>query len=188
MFKIAARYKRFKFPQKFISSKFIIVFGIFFIFLSLLLRIYLNSRLSFKGSYPKKQESIGVIPSRIIIESVGVDLPIYESRIVDGVWQVAGDAANHLAVSARIGESGNMVIYAHNKKSMFGPLRYLKKDDLINVVGHDSARYSYKVDTLMEVAPSDIKYVLPGDDEKLTIYTCSGFADSKRFIVVAKPL
>ena len=33
-----------------------------------------------------------------------------------------------------------------------------------------------------------IEYVLPKNNETLTLYTCTGFADTDRYIVVAKPL
>ena len=49
-----------------------------------------------------------------------------------------------------------------------------------------SSWYSYEVVDIKEVYPNQTEVIEETDDETLTLYTCSGFADSKRLIVVAK--
>jgi len=43
--------------------------------------------------------------------------------------------------------------------------------------------YSKQVKEIVEVKPDQVEYLLPTSEETLTLYTCSGFMDQKRFIV-----
>ncbi|OGM69990.1 hypothetical protein A2975_05285 [Candidatus Woesebacteria bacterium RIFCSPLOWO2_01_FULL_44_14] len=51
----------------------------------------------------------------------------------------------------------------------------------------EAAWYEYRVEEINEVYPNQTQVIAPTTDERLTLYTCSGFADTKRLIVVAKP-
>ena len=152
-------------------------------------RIYQLRALSFFGD--GNQEAIFVpaknLPVFIKIDSVKVNLPVIESSIVNGVWQIPSEGAGHLSSSSDIG-LGNMVIYAHNKNSLFGPIRWIKKDSLIEIIGQDGKPYHYQVTETRVVNPDRIEYVLPKAEEILTLYTCTGLFDSKRFIVLAKKI
>ena len=46
--------------------------------------------------------------------------------------------------------------------------------------------FNYTVSEIKEVIPSQIEVIAPTPDETLTLYTCSGFGDSMRLIVIAK--
>ncbi len=127
-------------------------------------------------------------PLSIEIASLKIVLPVAESGIVDGVWQISEKGASHLDTSANPGEGGNVVIYAHNKRVLFGPLRQIRKDAEITLVTEDGKSWNYKVVETVLVTPGDISFVTPRNAETLTLYTCAGFADSKRFIVIAKPV
>lgn len=133
-------------------------------------------------------QSKGVLPVYIKIYPIGVHVSIKESAIIDGVWQISPDTASHLNVSAKIGGGGNIIIYGHNKDNILGPIRWIQKDAKIELIGQDSKSYFYSVEKTAVVAPDDIEYILPKDTELLTIYTCTGFLDSQRFVVVAKPI
>ena len=116
-----------------------------------------------------------------------LSLDISEGAIVDGVWQISKVGASHLNVSANPGEGGNIVIYGHNKNSLFGPIRWIEKGAEIEINDENGNKYSYVVSETLEVSPDKIEYVLPKNEEILTLYTCSGFLDSKRYIVIARP-
>ena len=89
--------------------------------------------------------------------------------------------------SASPGDAGNTVIFAHARDELFGPIRELKKDDAIYVLTKNSW-HKYTVLETKFVEPKDVEVIAPTTDETLTLYTCSGFLDSKRLIVIAKPL
>lgn len=125
------------------------------------------------------------LPLRVIIPSVSIDLPIRPAQVIKGKWEVFEDSASFGLGSASPGTVGNSVVFAHARKGYFLPLRGIKKDNLIYILTTRDW-YTYRVDTIKEVLPTDISVIAPTDDETLTLYTCSGFADSKRIIVAAK--
>lgn len=129
----------------------------------------------------------GIKPVYIKIYPIGVDVAIKEAVINDGVWTIFPNEASHLNTSAGIGDKGNIVIYGHNKDSIFGPIRWLKEGTKIEIQGSDKKIYYYQVVKTDTVSPNDLEYVLPKNNETLTLYTCMGFLDSKRFVVVAEP-
>lgn len=125
------------------------------------------------------------IPVRVLIPSVSIDLPIKTARIKNGYWEVFEDSAGWGEGSGIPGEKGNSVIFAHAKKGMFAPLREIKKDAEVLVFTKEKW-FSYGVESIQEVTPNNTAVIAPTDDEILTLYTCSGFGDAKRFIVTAK--
>ena len=151
-------------------------------------RIYQRTTLSFKGDLPKYSEvKQGSPPKRLEVASIRVNLSVEPGSITDGVWSVSEKGATYLLGSGYPGEKENIVIYGHNKNSILGPIRWLNKGDEIKIQNEEGKYYIYKVEETKEVEASDIKYVSPTGQEMLTIYTCTGFLDSKRFMVIAKP-
>jgi LPXTG-site transpeptidase (sortase) family protein len=107
--------------------------------------------------------------------------------IKNGVWETSSDGASHLDKSGNPGGGDNIVIYGHNKNSIFGPIRWLTSGKIINITDENGKIFTYNISKIIEVTPEDIDYVLPKNKEVLTLYTCSGILDSKRFIIVANP-
>src|SRR3972149_979060 len=54
----------------------------------------------------------GAVPTRIAIQSIDLDLPV-RSAVWNGAYEFFPGAATYLATTGRIGEKGNIVIYAH---------------------------------------------------------------------------
>jgi len=131
-------------------------------------------------------ERKGAVPTYIKSYPVGIDIDIKEARIEKGVWQTFENSVSHLDTSGRIGEGKNIVIYGHNKDNIFGPIRYMKEGSEIELRDENNNIFTYKVFKTDIVKPDNLEYVLPKDEEVLTLYTCIGFFDSERFIVVAK--
>ena len=124
-------------------------------------------------------------PQRIIIPTIGIDLPIKEAKVIKGYWEVFPDMAGFGQGSAYPGEVGNQVIFAHARKGLFADLPKIKTDDIIYVLSQNSW-YKYTVAEKKEVYPNQTEVIAPTSDEVLTLYTCSGFSDSKRMIIKAK--
>ncbi len=163
----------------------LLILGLFLIALFSGWRFYTARILSFEGKVPEIAAKEGYRPVSIKIPLVNMSLDVSEGAIVDGVWQISQKGASHLNVSANPGEGGNVVIYGHNKNSLFGSIRWLEKGAEIELADEQGNKYSYIVSETHEVAPDKIDYVLPKNEEVLTLYTCSGFLDSKRYIVIA---
>ena len=125
------------------------------------------------------------LPTRIIIPSVSIDLPVKKALIIAGYWQVFTDSAAWGDQSGIPGRAGNQVIFAHSRSGLFLPLKDVQLGAKIYVLTDDKS-YVYEVKEMKDVKPNQIEVVAPTTDETLTLYTCSGFGDIERLIVVAK--
>jgi LPXTG-site transpeptidase (sortase) family protein len=127
------------------------------------------------------------LPTHLQIASVNINLPIVESQIQDGVWQVTDGVANHLATSARPGEGSNIVVYGHNQWSVLGGLQAVQIGDEIKLTLETNEVKVYQVVSTQVVSPDEVKWVMPTAQEILTIYTCAGWWDNQRLVVQAQP-
>lgn len=131
-------------------------------------------------------EVLGDYPIKLVIPSVKIDLIVKPSKVINGVWEIHEDSAGYGLGSALPGRKGNSVIFAHARKNFFLPLVKINKNDLISVQTKDGRWYSYVVVEKKEVNSTQVEVIAPTNDKTLTLFTCSGFIDSKRLIVVAK--
>lgn len=132
-----------------------------------------------------KQPGSDQSPQKVIIPKISLDVDLRPSKVINGQWEVFEDSGSFGLGSALPGGFGNSVIFAHARRGLFLPLKDTQIDDIIYIL-NDSQWFSYKIVEIKEVMPSDISVIKDTPDETLTLFTCSGFADSKRLIVVAK--
>lgn len=166
-----------------------IILGFFLI--SSTLSYYYQKRILSFASVPEfstQQIKASEAPSRIIIPSVKIDLPIDEGTIKNGVWQISDVGASFLDVSAKPGSPGNIVVYGHNKRVIFGNLSLVHKGDTITLMNLSGDEFVYKVESISTVKPTEVSVIAPTDYEVLTVYTCNGLFDSTRLIIKAKPI
>lgn len=124
-------------------------------------------------------------PIKVVIPNLGVNLDIKRSRIVNGYWEVFSDSAGWGEGSGYPGEVGNQVVFAHAREGLFLPLREVQLGTEIYIMTDDDW-FDYEVQEIKEVYPNELEVIAPTEDETLTLYTCTGFNDSMRLIVVAK--
>lgn len=134
-----------------------------------------------------REQTVAVdkLPTRILIPSLNIDLPITPSKVVGGYWEISEKTASFGLGSNLPGEAGNSVIFAHARDGLFLSLRKIKKDAFVYILTNKDW-YSYQVEDTKLVKPTEIEVIAPTGFEILTLYTCSGFADTKRLIVKAK--
>lgn len=147
---------------------------------------YTTSPILISKQLLKAEYAISDYPYRIVIPSVGINLAVKPSRVVNGLWEIQDDIANYGVGSGIPNKQGNIVIFAHARENLFFGLRMLKNNELISLQTKDGDWLYYKIVEIKEVSPNQIEVIAPSDDKTLTLYTCTGFADSKRLIVVAK--
>lgn len=134
-----------------------------------------------------ENKSSGENPERIIIPNRQIDLKVKEAKIVNGFWELSEKTASHGVGSADPGEKGNIVIFAHARNNLFGPLKEAKIGEHIYLLTK-SSKHGYKVTETKLVSPNETENIAKTKTETLTLFTCSGFLDTKRLIVLAKPL
>lgn len=125
-------------------------------------------------------------PLRVVIPSLQINIPVVEAKIINGYWELSQTTASHGIGSANPGEIGNTVIFAHARKGLFLPLKDIKKNSDIYILTKDRW-YRYTVSQINEVLPQNTEVIKPTEEETLTLFTCTGFMDSKRLIVIGNP-
>lgn len=118
------------------------------------------------------------------IPSIGVTLPIIPAQITDGMWQTTDKGISHAATTPAPGTTGNSVLYGHNWPNLFGNLTKIKPGDEITVhYGGNSVTYMVRFTAIVD--PGVTSVFTATNDTRLTVYTCTGFLDAKRFVVTA---
>jgi LPXTG-site transpeptidase (sortase) family protein len=150
---------------------------------------------------------VGVIPDRLVIPSISLDAPIVPTKVkkvdFEGQTYYQWIAPNQLAVgwhdsSALLGLPGNTVLNGHHNVygKVFKDLVKLHEGDLINVYSGDQV-FKYRVALAMllperfktlTVRLENARWILPTDDERLTLITCwPADSNTHRVVIVALP-
>ncbi len=158
----------------------------------------------------EEYESSGISgePQRIVIPAIALDAPVSSIGLapleIDGEtyyqWQVPNEyRAGWHNTSARLGEIGNTVLNGHHNINgeVFRDLIDLEEGDEITIFDDDTP-YTYAVseiellperDQPLEVRQENAQWILPTEDERLTIITCYPYTDNThRLVVVAEPI
>jgi len=181
------RKKVFFWPKK---GLVLIVFCFFFFAFAGFLKGYQEfqeNNLSFPKTSPYLEKiEEGDLPKKIAIPKLKIDLAVLEGKVLNDKWEISEKGVSYLIGSGIPGRSGNVVIYGHNKKNQFGPIRWLKKDEEIKLINRKNEEFIYKVVETKTVSPQEVEILSPTQDSTLTLYTCTGFLDRLRFVIVAK--
>jgi LPXTG-site transpeptidase (sortase) family protein len=144
------------------------------------------NRLAFKsyvGNY--KNVRVANAPTRIIIRDLGIDLPLYPAKMTNNEWQTTIQGASYLISSPIPGEIGNSIIYAHDWASLFGPLLNARRGGKVEIEFTDKTRKTFVIEKTVVVPNNQTDVLAPTKDRRITLYTCTGFLDSQRFVAVA---
>jgi sortase A len=132
-------------------------------------------------------DEFGTTPVKLQISGI-LDLPIEAVPLVAGQWNVSESGANYLLDSARMGDAGNIIVYGHNWPELLGNLGKVAVGQEIVMTDESGQNRTYRVFSTSVEHPDDPRLLQPTETEVLTIYTCTGFMDSKRLVVQAKPV
>ena len=124
-----------------------------------------------------------VVATRIVIDRLGIDLPIVEGDGVDApLYKVA-----HYPGTAWPGGGSNIYLYGHARDGMFLSLWNAKLGDRIVLDLADGSQRTYVVTKIMpKVAWNDMALLAPTPHEQLTLQTCTSYEETApRFVVIA---
>ena len=124
-----------------------------------------------------------LIPETLHIPSLEITATIKPALVTATDWQLFDDAISWMNSSGTIND-GNVVLYAHNTKSLLKTLPNTQVGDTIQLTSQGKV-YDYQVVSSYPGTPDDV-HILDYAPDTLTIYTCSGLFDAKRHIVIAK--
>lgn len=167
----------------------VFLLGVILVILSLLYHVQQAVQLSFYNNTPLPAMTQHDVPRavEIRIPKVDIDLPVIETVIVNDTWQIADNGISHLAISGRPGENTTIIMYGHNTDDRFGPIRWLSIGDTITLINTQNKTFAYKIAKITTVDPSNTKILTSQKGATLILYTCTGFADLQRYVIIAKP-
>ncbi len=138
------------------------------------------------------------LPVHLTVSSVGIDLHVQNPKTtdVDALDALLQKGPARYSASAKLGENGNVVIFAHSSHlpivhnkmfQAFNNVPNAKAGDTVAVQGSDGKEYIYSVDSVVRADTNDgteIPLTTPG--KKLTLVTCDTLTGkSARFILTA---
>jgi sortase A len=156
---------------------------------------------------PEPVPSNDTIPTRLVIESVGIDSSIVPVgwHVVEqngrqfSIWQVADNAVGWHKTTAKLGQTGNTVMAGHHnvKGEVFRDLVNVEVGDkVVAYAGSQVFEYQVELKTIVkekgepiEVRQRNAQWITSTNDERLTFITCWPYTNNThRVIVVAKPI
>lgn len=130
-------------------------------------------------------EEGGDVPVRITIDALSIDAPISPVVVKDNKWPVTAKAASYLAASPIPGDKGNSIIYAHNWKNLFANLVDAQTGEEVIIEFADKTQKTFIITSTSIVTPDTSSILAKSNDTRITLYTCTGFLDTNRFVAVA---
>ncbi len=143
------------------------------------------TRLAFANYTSTNYKNSKVIPVSINIKSINIHLPIVQSTIENNEWSTTKEGISYLISSPIPGKMGNSVLYGHNWNNLLGNLKHVKPGDKIEIEYNNGTKSVFSVNTMGVVTRDQTHVLLPSNDVRITLYTCTGFLDSKRLVVTA---
>ena len=123
-------------------------------------------------------------PTRILIPSAEIDLPVVSAEVGFNTWQTSTTMASYGSGTTPPGLIGNTVLFAHARLGLFGSLYKVQVGDLIHVFT-SLDWFVYRVEEVRTVVPEDISIISPQQKLELTLFTCTGPNDAHRLVVKA---
>lgn len=122
------------------------------------------------------------------IADLGIKVPIVPELMENGKWVATTKGASYLVNTPIPGESGNSILYGHNWSNLLGRLPLAKPGQEITIQFDDGTVKTFVIAFTTIVTPAQTHILNQTKDARLTLYTCTGFLDSKRFVVTAIPV
>jgi len=170
--------------MKNILSKCLIIVGLIFILFGsgLYIQTIIPTTIDPIGA---KETTNSLYPLAITINSINVNLPIIPAAKTNGKFETTKNGVTYLTDSVLPAQTGNSVFYGHNWSNLLGNLKNVKRGDTIELKYSNGEVKTFTVDLITEMPAEYAKVSLDSNQKVMTIYTCSGFLDSKRIIVTA---
>ena len=163
-----------------LTGVFLLIFGAYLIF-----QRYNPQKLGFNNAPSLSITSSSTFPREIIIADLNIKLSVYPAQIGENRWEATTKGVSYLVTSPVPGEVGNSIIYGHNWPNLLGALPKIKPGQKIEVVFDNNEKRTFKVEHTSVVGPEQTSVLENTPDKRITLYTCTGFLDTKRFVATA---
>lgn len=162
----------------------------FFLILSLGFFVFLGSLL-WQRVAPIKATTNAVVTSSTVVSlaipTLNIDLPVIPASMSGTTWETTKFGVSWLSSSPVPGELGNSILYGHDWPNLLGRLTSIKtgQEIVVQMTGGKSRKFVVQYTAIVPSTQDDV--LRATTDRRLTIYTCTGFWDEKRFVAVAFP-
>ncbi|PCI90114.1 hypothetical protein COB18_01595 [Candidatus Kaiserbacteria bacterium] len=167
--------------------------------LALATNVALVSRVQQEEAQVAGQNLPAVFPDRLIVKSLGIDLPVSnpQTRNIEALDAELKSAAVRYPDSATLGEQGgNVLLFGHSSRlpivrnplyKAFNDIEKLENGDIIEVVSGGDV-YSYSVSNVYQAsAASNDRIALSVPGHRITLLTCDSFGKrTDRWVVEAE--
>lgn len=123
----------------------------------------------------------------LLMPELSLNLPVTSAEVSKNLWPVSNSSLIHVSSSPLPGDPGNSVIYGHNWPTLLGNLKYAQIGQIIDVKTPNGAK-KFTIDKVSVVSPDQTNLLNPTSIPTLTLYTCTGFLDSRRLVITASLL
>ncbi|OGD92981.1 hypothetical protein A2697_00530 [Candidatus Curtissbacteria bacterium RIFCSPHIGHO2_01_FULL_41_44] len=164
-------------------ATFMIVVGASILVATSLVYLYKNFRSPQVLTESDYSDPNSTSPVKIVINDVGINVPVKVARN----YQFSDNEAIFIRSTQNIG-TGNSVIYAHNWDGLFGRLQKVKIGDNIAVHLANGKKVNYQISQIHTVPAETVNILKATPDSRLTLFTCTGFFDKDRLVVVAREI
>lgn len=156
---------------------FFFCFGIYLVYERQTIKVFTYPSVISKSQSPT--------PIKLEIPSIKLSLPVHSATIENGKWPITTEGLSYLKSTPYPGELGNALFYGHNWPNLLGNLEDIKVGDEIIITNQSGHTFTYTVHFISIVKPTDTHIFQNTPDYRLTLYTCTGFLDTKRLVVTA---
>src|SRR3989344_6678210 len=123
------------------------------------------------------------LPIRLIIKNLNIDLEIFPAKVNKQRWDTTTLGVSWLDFSPVPGEKGNSILYGHNWTNILGKLTEIKPGRKIQIILRDGSEQTFFVENTAVVSPKNASVLKQTSNQRITLYTCVGLFDQKRFVV-----
>jgi len=124
------------------------------------------------------------LPTQLVLPDQRIDLPIIPAQIQNQEWQLSNHGISLLQTSLPASSSG-LIMYGHNWRSLLSGLNNVKIGEKINLIYPDGNVAQYTIQSILVVEPNRLDVLNLATPNTLLLYTCTGFLDSERLVVLA---
>ena len=127
------------------------------------------------------------IPSRVVVDSVGIDLPVRTGSYnpTDKTWTLDEQSAFYADLSVPANDSnGSTLIYAHARFGLFAKLPAVTEGATARVYTDSGKVFSYTFVSSRQVDPGDTSIFVSSGSPTLALQTCSGPFDIYRTLAL----
>ena len=126
------------------------------------------------------------IPTRVVVESVAIDLPVRTGSYDEATqtWTVDTQSAFYADRSVPVNDSnGSTLIYGHARDGLFAKLPEITDGATAQVFTDSGKVFTYTFASSRQVTPDDTSVLVASGAPTLALQTCSGPFDIYRTLV-----